>query len=178
MRRRGHTESIGGKTRVPLLGQQRQEGWLHSARLKSRGTHGMTLVEVVVATVILGVGVAGLMSAASRGMRNQQKSEMRAAALQMAQQKLSEVDLIGAHVWMLARPMSGEEALGAQTYRWTLKIEQQSVGELFAVHVKVEWAGPGAGSVELDTWLNDYEAKATQGGETDTATGKGGNARK
>jgi prepilin-type N-terminal cleavage/methylation domain-containing protein len=126
---------------------------------------GMTLVEVVVATVIFGLGVAGLMSAAAAGMRNQQKGEIRAAALGVAQQKLSEVDLIGAHVWMLSRPTTGEETLGEQTFRWTLTIQQQPVGELFAVRAQVEW--PGGGNTALETWLNDYGAKTTETGDRD-----------
>ena len=170
MRRLAHASSIRRGACGPLLKSSGTQG---SARLKSRGTQGMTLVEVVVATVILGVGVAGLMSAATLGMRNQQKSEMRAAALCLAQQKLGEVDLIGAHVWMLARPTSGEEELAGHTYRWTLKIEQQPVGELFAVRVQVEWPGPGGGSVELETWLNDYAAKVPEGGDAESPTGKG-----
>lgn len=134
----------------------------------------MTLVEVLVATVILGMGVAGLMSAASLGMRNQHRSEMRAGAQFLAQQKLSEVDLIGAHVWLLARPTSGEEELAGRTYRWSLAIQQQQVGQLFVVRVQVEWPDPGGGSVELETWLNDYEAMAPE--EEAGRTGQNPNA--
>jgi len=137
-------------------------------RLKSSGTHGMTLVEVLVATVILGTSVAGLMSAATIGLRNQQRSETRAAALWLAQQKLNEVDLIGAHVWMLARPAAGDEELAGGTYHWTLTIEQEPVGELFDVRVQVD--GPRGGSVELETWMNDYAAKTSEGGDK---TGQG-----
>lgn len=122
------------------------------------------MVEVLVATVILGASVAGLMAAATMGLRNQQRGETRAAALWVAQQKLNEVDLIGAHVWMLARPMSGEEEVGGKAFRWTLKIEQQPVGELFAVSVKVEGPGKG-GAAELNTWMNDYAAKVPEEGE-------------
>jgi len=126
----------------------------------------MTLVEVLVATVILGIGVAGLMSAASLSLRNQQRSELRAGALYLAQEKLSEVALGGAHVWLLGRPASGEAEVGGRAYRWTVEIQQQSVGELFAVQVRVDWPEPGGGSVELETWLNDYEAKAPEAAES------------
>jgi general secretion pathway protein I len=159
------------------------------ARLKSRGTQpsgrrarrspprGMTLVEVLVAIVILGASVAGLMAAVTMGLRNQQRGEARAAALWLAQQKLNEVDLIGAHVWMLVRPMSGEEEVAGQAYQWTLKIEQQPVGELFTVSVKVEGPGKGGGA-ELETWINDYAAKGAEGGEKAGAGRERGNAGK
>src|SRR5688572_472365 len=73
--------------------------------IKSRG---MTLIEVLVATTLLGVGVTALLSAATLGLRNQQRSELRAMALCVAQEKLSEIELIGPHVWLLARPSSGD----------------------------------------------------------------------
>lgn len=121
---------------------------------------GMTLVEVLVASIILGLGVAGLMAAATQSMRNQQRNEQRATALYLAQAKLAEVDLVGAHVWMLARPTSGAEDLEGVTYAWSLAIKQRQVGELFDVQVRVQWSGRGSGVVELGTWLNDYPAKA------------------
>ena len=67
---------------------------------------------------------------------------------------------------MLARPSSGEEDVDGRPYQWSLKIEQQPVGELFAVRVQVDWPEPGGGSVELATWLNDYAAKAPEIEET------------
>lgn len=120
----------------------------------------MTLVEVLVASVILGVGVAGLLSAAGMSLRNQRRGELRAQALCLAQAKLGEVDLIGPHVWMLARPASGEERLGDVTFAWRLDIQQKQAGELFDVRVQVDWSGAGSGGVELGTWLNDYPARA------------------
>src|SRR5262245_47803944 len=72
-------------------------------------TRGMTLIEVLTASVLLGVGVAGLMSTATLAMRNQQKVEQRSVALCLAQEKMSEIDMIGPHVWLLGRPMSGSE---------------------------------------------------------------------
>ena len=130
----------------------------------------MTLVEVLVASVILGIGVTGLMSAATMSMRNQQRAEQRAAALYIAQQKLAEVDLIGAHVWLLARPMTGTEEAGPVSYSWSLHIEQEQVGELFRVQIEVAWSGNGGGSVELETWLNDYEAKNAAQKQNPSAT--------
>ncbi len=122
----------------------------------------MTLIEVLVASTILGVGVTGLLSAATLAMRNQHRSEQRAVALALAQEKMSEIELIGPHVWMLGRPSTGSEERGEQTYQWTTQIEQQPVGELFAVQVRIEWSGQAGGQVQLSTWLNDYAAKAAE----------------
>ncbi|GMU23582.1 MAG: hypothetical protein AMXMBFR13_36600 [Phycisphaerae bacterium] len=121
----------------------------------------MTLVEVLVASILLGVGVVGLLSAATMGMRNQQRTEQRAAAMWLAQEKMAEIDRMGAHVWMLAQPDNGSEPRGDVVFNWTTQIEQHSVGELFTVQVEVSWSVPGGGgSVQVATLLNDYEAKA------------------
>jgi type II secretory pathway pseudopilin PulG len=121
----------------------------------------MTLIEVLVASVLLGVGVVGLVSVASLAMRNQQRTEQRASALYLAQEKLAEVELIGPHVWMLGHPMRGAQERDGVTYDWTIQIDQLAVGELFSAAVEARWAGPGGGgAVELETWLNDYAAVA------------------
>ena len=120
----------------------------------------MTLVEVLVASVLLGVGVTGLISAASLAMRNQQRVDYRVAALYLAQEKLASVERVGAHIWMLGHPTQGTEEHDGVVYDWTIQIEQLGVGELFSVSVEVGWSGPGGGVVEFETWLNDYAAIA------------------
>ncbi len=119
----------------------------------------MTLIEVLVAMTLLSTCVAGLMTSATLATRNQQRCGQRVAALYLAQEKLAEVEMIGAHVWMLGHPTEGAEDRNETTYDWTIDIKQQSVGELFTVQVKVEWGGPSGGEVSLETWLNDYQAK-------------------
>ena len=129
----------------------------------------MTLIEALVASVLLGVGVAGLTSVATLAIRNQQRTERRASALCLAQEKLAEVELVGPHVWTLGHPARGIQEHGPAAYEWTVEIEQLGVGELFSVLVEVRWSGPGGGRVALETWLNDYEAVALpateQGGQ-------------
>ena len=120
----------------------------------------MTLVEVLVASVLLGVGVSGLMLAAGLGLRNQQRTEHRAAALYLAHEKLAEIDVTGARIWSLTEPTSGSENRGGVDYSWSAKIESRTEGELFDVRIEVNWQGQGnaGGKVELETLLNDYKA--------------------
>jgi len=120
---------------------------------------GMTLVEVLVATVLLGVGVSGLMLSATVGLRNQRRCEQRAAATFLAYGKLSEIEVVGPHMWSLGRPSSGTEVQDDVTYHWSVQIAEQGVGELYDVQVEVSWTDVSAGSsVTLQTLLNDYEA--------------------
>jgi type II secretory pathway pseudopilin PulG len=118
----------------------------------------MTLVEVLVATVLLGVGVTGLLAVGSLAVRNQQRTAQRAAALCVAQERLAEIEIVGPYVWTLGHPTRGVQELGGLPYEWTIQIEALSAGELFSVLVEVEWPGPGGGRVRLETWLNDYGA--------------------
>jgi len=120
---------------------------------------GMTLVEVLVATVLLGVGVSGLMLSATLGLRNQLRCEQRTAATFLAYGKLSEIEAVGPHMWSLSRPTSGTEAQDDVTYTWSVQIVEQGVGELYDVQVEVSWTDArSGGSVTVQTLLNDYEA--------------------
>jgi len=129
--------------------------------VRCAGRPGMTLIEVLVASVLLGVGVSGLMLAAALGLRNQQRTEQRAAALFLAYEKLAEIEVAGARMWSLTAPTSGSAARCGVDYTWSAKIESRTEGELFDVRVEVNWPGRGAagGNVELETLLNDYKAK-------------------
>ena len=119
----------------------------------------MTLVEVLVASVLLGVGVAGLLSAAALGMRNQGRSEQRIAALYVAREKLAEVETVGPRIWSLTESSQGGERRGNVGYEWNIDITALTEGELFDVEVTVKWQGlSGDGEVELETLLNDYRA--------------------
>ncbi len=119
----------------------------------------MTLVEVLVASVILGVGVAGLMFAATLGLRNQQQAEQRIAACFLATGKLGEIEAVGPHTYSLTRATTGSETLGDAAYQWATQIVEQTEGELFRVTVTVDWEGAGgSGRVTFETLLNDYEA--------------------
>lgn len=124
-----------------------------------RYRRAMTLIEALVATVLLGVGVTGLISAASLGLRNQLRSEQRTAALYFAQEKMTDVEMVGPYLYLLERPQKGEELRGDLLFEWTIEIEEQAAGELYSVNVQIEWFGAGrGGSVTVETWLNDYEA--------------------
>lgn len=135
----------------------------------------MTLVEVLTAAVMLGVGVAGLLSAASLSLRNQTKIEHRAAAMCLAQEKLAEVELDGPYAASRKTGQGVQERSGV-AYSWTLDIEPFSVGELYDVKVTVAWSAPGSsGQVELQTWLNDYESAdlETETSKQETARDRG-----
>ena len=122
----------------------------------------MTLVEVLVASVLLGVGVAGLISTATLALRNQTRTDQRATALWLAQEKLADVEVAGPRIFALSQPSEGTEVRGRIAYTWSIDIERQLAGELFNVLVELRWtdASRRPGSIRLETLLNDYEAAA------------------
>ena len=64
----------------------------------------LPLIEALVASVLLGVGVVGLMSAGTLAVRNQRQFEYRTAAMCLAQEKLAEVEVVGPNIWTLGNP--------------------------------------------------------------------------
>ena len=120
----------------------------------------LTLIEALVASVLLGVGVVGLMSAGTQAVRNQHRTVHRTVAMHLAQEKLAEIDVVGPHIWMLGSPTAGSVVRDNVLFDWEIEIEQQLVGALFVVSIEVRWqANVNSGMVALTTWLNDYEAK-------------------
>lgn len=120
---------------------------------------GMTLVEVLVSAVLLGVGVAGLLSAAALGLRNQDRSGHEMGALYFAQEMLALVDREGPRMWELTRPTKGVEQRGPVRYTYRLDIEALTEGELHSVIITVDWeTTTDSGQIELETLMNDFEA--------------------
>lgn len=141
---------------------------IHRHRKQWRTTRcGMTLVEVLAATVLLGVGVSGLMLSATLSLRNQQRCQKRTAATFIAYGKLSEIEAVGPHMWSLSQPSSGTEDLDDASFSWITQTEELGVGELYDVQVEVAWTdAKSSSSVVLQTLLNDFEAVTQEGPES------------
>lgn len=139
--------------------ETRPKGTLPDRTRPRHPRRAVTLIEALVASVLLGVGVVGLMSSVTLGLRNQLRSQHQTAALYLANAKLAEVETVGPYVWSLGYPTESSEDQGDVVYRWTLDIERMTPGELFRVCAQVDWSTTGdSGSVEMETWLNDYQA--------------------
>jgi len=137
----------------------------------------MTLVESLVAAVILGVGVAGMMSAAGMSLRNQQRFEQRSVAMALAQQKLAEIELAGADTWTVAGSSRGTEDRGGVNFIWTTELDQQNLPTLYKVTVKVSWSGPMVSDgVELQTLLNGTGGTTAEAQDRATRLNQGNKA--
>lgn len=113
--------------------------------------HGFTLLEVIVALAILGVGFALAMELLANGVRSVRASEDYTQAVLLARQKMAEV-AVARHV---TGQVDGGEFGGG--FRWMSEVqplEQDDTlpGRLYSVRVRVAWPGRrGEKSVDLQT---------------------------
>jgi hypothetical protein len=107
--------------------------------------------------------VVGLLSAAVMGMRNSQRSEYTVTAMNVAREKMAEVQVKGPGVWTLGEKCNGQEVRDEVVCEWMIAIEDLKPGELYDVMVTVNWeTASTSGKVELETWLNDYKVAAME----------------
>ena len=89
------------------------------------GEAGFTLLEVLIALVILAVGSAGLIGAVRRDLLQQGELEDRTIALFVAQNRLAE--LHAAHAWI--EPGTTTETATMAGRDWTLKLDASVTAE-------------------------------------------------
>lgn len=124
---------------------------------------GFTLVEVLVAAVLLGIGVTGLIYAATSSMRSGRRAHLNAAARDVACEQMAAVQTMGPAIYTLAGEMKGSEDRGDTSFSWDIAITRLSAGELHDVVVTVEYQnGRDRGETTLETWLSDYPAAAAE----------------
>ncbi|CBE69558.1 putative General secretion pathway protein I, GspI (modular protein) [Candidatus Methylomirabilis oxygeniifera] len=116
-----------------------------------RTSHGFTLLEVIVALAILGVGFALAVELLVAGVRSAKASEEYTQAVLLARQKIAEV--------AAARNLAstGEAGEFGGGFRWASEIQpleqpEELPGRLFSVKVRVTWPGRrGEKAVNLQT---------------------------
>ncbi len=112
---------------------------------------GFTLLEVIVALAILGVGFAVAMELLAAGVRSVKASEEYTQAVLLARQKMAEV--------AVTRNLTGSADAGefGRGFHWASEIQpieqqEESPGRLYRVRVRVMWpARRGEKSVDLHT---------------------------
>jgi len=99
-----------------------------------RGTRrGWALVDVIVGGVILGIGLAAVISIAERSLAMQQRAERELVAAQLLDGLLSEVLATGVADWQLTRAADGTFDAPFQSWTWELDIDKQGLGDPYRV---------------------------------------------
>lgn len=99
-----------------------------------RGTRrGWALVDVIVGGVILGIGLAAVISIAERSLAMQQRAERELVAAQLIDGLLSEVLSVGVVEWDLTRAADGTFDAPFEAWTWELDIDKQGLGDPYRV---------------------------------------------
>ena len=108
------------------------------------GQRGFTLLEVLVASVILAGSLAALLPALSGSLRQMRAAEARQAALLVAQSVLAGVE---------ADPLDAPRLGVSSGLRWTVSVspEGSASGDLAAYRASVVVSPEGGAPVQLDT---------------------------
>lgn len=98
-----------------------------------RSRRGWALIDVVIGGVILGIGLAAVVSIAERSLAMQQRSERELVAAQLLDGLLNEVLATGVVEWQLTRASDGAFDAPFESWQWELDIRKQGLGDPYQV---------------------------------------------
>ena len=128
---------------------------------------GFVLVDVIVATIILGVSLVVMLSLAARALGSQQRGEDMATAAHLADEQLHLVLARGPDGYSKRFPTSGVCDPPFNRYRFGLDFSGGgSTGETYRVAATITWAtGPIPQSLTIETLIASRDAG--EGGDSD-----------
>lgn len=120
-----------------------------STKLPHRGSDaGFSLVEVMVAILILGVGVAGLTEGITTALRSARESQLLGAAMLEAE---GVIELLRAEGYVTDGTTEGECSPALKPHRWKRTVSATDLEGLHDVEVRVEDGRTGKTLCELRT---------------------------
>ena len=123
---------------------------------------GFSLVEVMCAILILGVGAVGLTEGLTTALRSSKESEVQTTAALIA---AGQIEQLRAEGYVIDGDTQGDCGKGLALYRWKQKITAAGLEGLHEVTVVVENSKTGQEIYELRTLLFDPPLTSTQDGE-------------
>jgi len=100
---------------------------------RTRARRGWALIDVIIGGVILGIGMAAVISIAERSLAMQQRSERELVAAQLLDGLLNEVLSTGVVEWQTGRASDGAFDAPFEDWKWELDIHKQGVGDPYEV---------------------------------------------
>ena len=122
---------------------------------------GFSVIELMVALTILGLGILGLASVFPLGSQTQIKDRMRTSGADLAQQKMEQLrqdTWASSNLTDGTHPASSGETLtltdeGTYNRRWIVATQAGSFSDMKKVTVRVSWSVGRRDSVELVTYF-------------------------
>ena len=136
--------------------------------MRVNGQAGFSLVEVVCAILVLGVGLVGLTQGVTTALSSSKDSEVQTAAAMLA---AGQIETLRAEGYLTEGEKESAEDEGLPGYRWRQTITRTSIDGLYDVKVAVENAKSGRPICELQTLLFDppvYETQEDRSGRRDS----------
>jgi prepilin-type N-terminal cleavage/methylation domain-containing protein len=133
---------------------------------------GFSLVELLCAILILGVGLVGLTQGITTALSSNKESEVQTTAALIAGGR---IETLRADGFVIEGDTEGECSEGLSLYRWRESVTSTSIEGLYDVEVVIENSNSGKRIYELRTLLFDaplYSAADESG------SGKGQNRRR
>ena len=132
---------------------------------------GFSLIEVMVAILILGIALAGLTHGITTALGSSKESEWQTTAALFAQGKIETVRAEGG---IKDGEDDGECGPGLKIYRWKQTISATDIDGLHNVEVVVENSQTGQAIYDLRTLLFEAPASADKGKDAKSKTKRSG----
>ncbi|HEV2472015.1 MAG TPA: type II secretion system protein, partial [Chthonomonadales bacterium] len=139
-----------------------------SSRSRRPARSGFSLVEMVVASLLLAIAVAGALEAFSAATRAEDAGSRLQTAAMLANRRIAELEL---HPQELT-PGTEHGSFGAEfpQYQWDQQVASTDYDGLLKVRVRVTW-GAGQGSARLVTTY--LQSSTGQSGQNSSTNGPG-----
>jgi prepilin-type N-terminal cleavage/methylation domain-containing protein len=121
-------------------------------KTKPGSVAGFSLVEVMCAILILGIGLVGLTHGMTAALRSSKESELQTAAALIA---AGQIETLRADGFVIDEETEGDCSDDLSLYRWKQSVTSTSISGLHEVKVVVENSQSGKPIYELHTLLFD-----------------------
>ena len=133
------------------------------------GHRGFTVVETLVAGVILAAGAVVIGLSVRQGLRATELAGQYQAAAELLDQVMSKVDLIGPDAMLASGPAAGAFDAPNERFNWEVQVEVTDTTDLYQVTARIDWSrvDGSQAQVEAQTLMYDKPGSRPAGLEWD-----------